>query len=289
MSLESPLDTPSNQWNSRADIWLVLTTGSQLMNDANIIVNVNGVSLNFIVKKHQTYAKNTLHLTNSWALSASRYRNRIFVAMCAIDTHQHRLVFDNCRPIKHHPSSLKTFRTALTNYERWDASNYIIAEERNDAEYARGLAAREKVFACVLEHVRPYDSYPESESYTVGAYVCLPCVCLHRMTYTECVWQLELLVWNDYRMIQPWILCPSWRSIAKLVTYHSGSCTARISLCVCLLHELTLSEMGEIYSSQHNYAGFQRVWGTRLAANSRRHAYELWRAPTPNSSSGSSI
>ena len=43
-------------------------------------------------------------------------------------------------------------------------------------------------------------------------------------------------VWKDYRMILTWLLYPSRRSLVKLVPYHSGSCTAGISLCVKLLH-----------------------------------------------------
>ena len=59
-------------------------------------------------------------------------------------------------------------------------------------------------------------------------------------------------------MILPWLLYPSRKSLVKLVSYHSGSCTVRIDpITVC--EALVLSE-GEIHistrrrapSSQHN-------------------------------------
>ena len=48
----------------------------------------------------------------------------------------------------HHASSMKSFRTAFTHEHR-----NCITGEGNDTANARMLAAHEKAFACVLEHV----------------------------------------------------------------------------------------------------------------------------------------
>ena len=105
----------------------------------------------------------------------------------------------------HHPSSMTSFRTAFSN----EHMNRI-TEERSRVNWPRESVCL-RIGPC-------YDSCPESERYRTSVVLMFS---LHRI---------------NYRMIPPWILYPSRRSLVKLVSYHSCSCTSRISLCVKLLH-----------------------------------------------------
>ena len=124
----------------------------------------------------------------------------------------------------HNASSLKYFRTAFTHEHRNCKTG-----EGNDTAKTLMLAAHEKAFAC-------YDSCRESERYRTSVFLVFS---LHTRTYTRNAYdnlnyrsekRLKRLH-NDSTMAHP-----SRRSLVNRVTYHSGSCTVRISLCVKLLH-----------------------------------------------------
>ena len=139
---------------------------------------------------------------------------------------------------KHHPSCYKSFRTAFVNYE----SKNRITEEGNDIEQVRQLAAHEKALACVVDHVKTHVVNQKGV-------VRLSSLCsiyieeLKRNGYDNSNYRSEKLLkrlQNDSIMdvISFMKVDHEAGAISFWLVYSSD-----ISLCVKLLHELTLSEV----------------------------------------------
>ena len=114
-----------------------------------------------------------------------------------------------------------------------------ITGEGNDAANACILAAHEKAFACVLEHVTIH----VLKRYRTSVFLVFS---LHTRTYTKCIWQLELSVRKTSETTAEWFYRGSYISFT-MVARESGTISLWIvySSNITVCEALALSE-GEI-------------------------------------------